>query len=328
MSTRATRVPAVADGTAASVRAPVLGLDIGGTKLAAGVVDAAGAVHSFVVVPTERDEGVDSVLGRLWALGRRAVAESGLGWDEVGAVGIGCGGPLDAAAGLLIAPPHLPAFTNVPISALAAEQYERPVTLENDATAAAAGEHRWGAGRGTDNMVYLTVSTGVGGGVVLDGRLFRGSTGNGGELGHVTVDWRGRPCRGCGRLGCLEAYVSGTSIAERAREAGLDVATAEDVARLAADGEPTAGRVWDETTEALACGITSIVNLFEPELVVVGGGVTRSGEQLLEPVRERVAAGTMKPAGDHVRIAVSGLGDQVGVYGAAAIVYDCAIADE
>jgi glucokinase len=325
---RGVRTPAVDDGTAASVRAPVLGLDIGGTKLAAGVVDAAGALHSFAVEPTERDEGVDAVLARLWALGRRAVAESGLGWDEVGAVGIGCGGPLDAAAGVLIAPPHLPGFTNVPISALAAEQYERPVTLENDATAAAAGEHRWGAGRGTDNMVYLTVSTGVGGGVVLDGRLFRGSTGNGGELGHVTIDWHGRPCRGCGRLGCLEAYVSGTSIAERAREAGLDVARAEEVARLARDGDPTAVRVWDDTTEALACGITSIVNLFEPELVVVGGGVTRSGEQLLGPVRELVAAGTMKPAGDHARIAVSGLGDQVGVYGAAAIVYDRAIADE
>jgi glucokinase len=323
------RTPVVDDGAVvAAGDGHVLGLDIGGTKLAAGVVDRQGRLSSFVVEPTRREEGPDVVLERLWKLGSEAVERSGAGWESVESVGIGCGGPLDAAAGLLIAPPHLPGFTNVPISALAAEQYERPVTLENDATAAAAGEHRWGAGRGTDNMVYLTVSTGVGGGVVLDGRLFRGSTGNGGELGHVTVDWRGRPCRGCGRLGCLEAYVSGTSIAERAREAGLDVATAEDVARLAADGEPTAGRVWDETTEALACGITSIVNLFEPELVVVGGGVTRSGEQLLEPVRERVAAGTMKPAGDHVRIAVSGLGDQVGVYGAAAIVYDCAIADE
>src|SRR5579884_1048244 len=120
-------------------------------------------------------------------------------------------------------------------------------------------------------MVYLTISTGVDGGVVIDGSLYRGASGNGGELGHVTVDWHGRPCRGCGRLGCLEAYVSGTSIAERAREAGLEVETAEEVARRARGGDAVAARVWDETTEALACGITSLVNLFEPELVVLGG---------------------------------------------------------
>jgi glucokinase len=134
----------------------------------------------------------------------------------------------------------------------------------------------------------------------------------------VTVDWHGRRCRGCGRLGCLEAYVSGTSIAERAVEAGLAVDGAEEVAAAAREGEPTAVAVWDETVEALACGLTSIVNLFEPELVVLGGGVTRSGDQLLAPVRERVRAEAMHDA----EIVVSPLGDQVGVVGAAAIVYD------
>src|SRR5439155_19034001 len=143
------------------------------------------------------------------------------------------------------------------------QEYERPAALENDATAAAAGEHRWGAGAGTRNMIYLTISTGVGGGVVIDGRLYRGAGGNGGELGHVTVDWHGRRCRGCGRLGCLEAYVSGTSIAERAREAGLDVTSAEEVARAAREGDAGARAGWDETVEALACGLTSSVNRFE-----------------------------------------------------------------
>src|SRR5207302_1656673 len=147
-------------------------------------------------------------------------------------------------------------------------------------TAAAAGEHRWGAGAGTQNMVYLTISTGVGGGVIVDGRLYRGAGGNGGELGHVTVDWHGRPCRGCGRRGCLEAYVSGTSIAERAQEAGLSVATAEEVAAAARSGDPLAAAVWDETVEALACGLTSIVNLFEPELVVLGGGSAADAQHL------------------------------------------------
>jgi glucokinase len=317
------RTPVVDDGAVvAASDGHVLGLDIGGTKLAAGLVDRQGGLSSFVVEPTRREDGPDAVLERLWRLGSEAVERAGGGWESVDSVGIGCGGPLDAARGVLIAPPHLPGWRDIPVTDLAARRYERPVVLENDATAAAAGEHRFGAGRGVANMVYLTISTGVGGGVVIDGRLWRGSTGNGGELGHVTVDWRGRRCHGCGRLGCLEAYVSGTSIAERAREAGLEVAGAEDVSRLALEGDPVAVRVWDDTVEALACGITSIVNLFEPQLVVLGGGVTRSGEQLLAPVRERVAASAMKPAGDTVRVVGAALGDTVGVVGAAAVVYD------
>jgi glucokinase len=300
----------------------VLALDVGGTKLAAGVVGSDGVTHSFVVRPSRTELGVDAVLDDLFALGREAVEQSGVPWTAVEAVGIGCGGPLDAERGVLIAPPHLPGWRDVPINELALRAFERPVTLENDATAAAAGEHRWGAGAGVRHMVYLTISTGVGGGVVIDGSLYRGASGNGGELGHVTVDWRGRRCRGCGRLGCLEAYVSGTSIAERAREAGLPHATSEEVAAAARDGEPAARALWEETVEALACGLISIVNLFEPELVVLGGGVTRSGAFLLDPVRAAVREGAMRPAGEAVDVVVSPLGDRVGVLGAAAIVYD------
>jgi glucokinase len=302
--------------------AAALGLDIGGTKLAAGVVDRAGRVHSFAVVPTDAERGPQDGVERLVALGRLVVAKSGLDWADIGAVGIGCGGPLDSARGVLLSPLHLPAWTGVPITDLVEQAYERPATLENDATAGAAGEYRCGAGIGTRNMVYLTISTGVGGGVVLDGRLFRGTTGNGGELGHVTVDWHGRPCRGCGRRGCLEAYVSGTSIAERGREAGLEVETASEVVAAAAAGDPVARAVWDETIEALACGVTSIVNLFEPERVVIGGGVSRAGEQLLAPVRDRVVAGALDPAGRAVEVVRSALGETVGVVGAAAVAYE------
>jgi glucokinase len=322
MSTPAGSLPAVGAGSDAARLPPVLALDIGGTKLAAGVVDGSGRVHSFVVVPSHVERGPEQALERLFELGRQAVAESGLAWAEIQAVGIGCGGPLDATRGILVAPPHLPGWRDIPVVALAEQQYDRPAVLENDATAGAAGEHRYGAGTHTRNMVYLTVSTGVGGGVVVDGRLYRGAMGNGGELGHVTVDWHGRPCRGCGRLGCLEAYVSGTSIAERAREAGMAGAAAADVAAAARAGDPVATAVWDETVEALACGLTSIVNLFEPELVVLGGGVTLSGEQLLAPVREWVRTNSMKPAGHAADIVQSALGEHVGVVGAAAIVYD------
>jgi glucokinase len=256
---------------------------------------------------------------RLFALGRQAVEDSGA---DVAAVGIGCGGPLDSAAGVLIAPLHLPGWTNVPIVELASADFGLPAVLDNDATAAAAGEHRFGAGRGTSHMVYLTVSTGIGGGVILDGRVFRGRTGNGGELGHVTVDWRGRLCKGCGRRGCLEAYASGTSIAERAAEAGLAVETASDVAAAARAADPVATRVWAETCDALACGVVSLANVFEPERVVIGGGVSREGEQLLGPVRERVLAEVIGPVARSLEIVAAELGDTVGVVGAAAVAYE------
>jgi glucokinase len=314
----------------ANGRRLVLALDIGGTKLAAGIVDRTGATRSFLVTPSRTELGPEAVLADLFALGRDAVVDAGAAWGEVAAVGIGCGGPLDAERGILVAPAHLKGWRDVPVAALAQDAFDLPALLENDATAAAAAEHRYGAGTGTRNMVYLTISTGVGGGAVIDGRLYRGTTGNGGELGHVTVDWGGRRCRACGRRGCLEAYVSGTSIAERALEqmdrgsslARLARLTAADVAAAARAGDRYASAVWDETVDALACGLTSIVNLFEPEVVVLGGGVTRSGEQLLGPVRDRVRREAMAPAGGAAEVVTAALGDRVGVVGAAAIAFD------
>ncbi len=301
----------------------VLGLDIGGTKLAAGVVDPAGRALSFVVVPSRPEEGPRAGMDRLFALGARAVAQSTVDWSRIGAIGIGCGGPLDPGAGMLLDPPHLPGWRDVPVTSWAEAEFGRPAMLDNDGTAGAAGEHRFGAGVGSRHLAYLTLSTGVGGGLVMDGRLYRGAAGNGGELGHVTVDRSGRPCRGCGRRGCLEAYASGTAIAERYREAGGDPsATAADVQVAAAAGEPRATAVWQSTVDALVCGLTSIVNLLEPEVLVLGGGVTRAGDHLLGPVRAGVHAAAMGPASRAVRIVRAALGDRVGVVGAAAIAYE------
>lgn len=304
----------------------VLALDIGGTKLAAGLVDQGGRAGSFLVAPTPAG-GPTPVLDALFALGRKAVVDAGADLSDVVAVGIGCGGPLDAERGVLIAPPHLPGWRDVPVTRLAGEAFGVPASLDNDGTAAAEAEFRFGAGVGTRQMVYLTLSTGVGGGAVLDGRVYRGATGNGAELGHVVVDWRGRSCRGCGGRGCLEAYVSGTSIAERAVEAldpastlaTVDSVTAADVAAHAAAGDSYAGLVWRHTTDALGSGLTSIVNMLEPELIVLGGGVTRAGEALVAPAREAVRARAMTPGGRSVRVERAALGDRVGVVGAAAV---------
>jgi glucokinase len=306
---------------------PVLALDIGGTKLAVAVVDGAGTTHGWQLAPTRREDGPEAVLKRLFELGHAAVEAAGIG--PVAAVGISCGGPLDAAAGVLESPPHLPGWIDVPVGQLASEEFGVPAYLENDATAGARGEHLFGAGTAVQTMVYLTVSTGIGGGAVIDGRLHHGSAGNGGEFGHVLVERGGRPCHSCGRLGCVEAYASGTSIAERAQEAlaggapsslaRLDRVTAADVSHAAAEGDELARRVWDETTELLGSAITDLVNVFEPELVVLGGGVTRSGSMLLEPVRTQVRREAMGPAARTARVELARLGDAVCVVGAGAV---------
>ncbi|GAA4424584.1 ROK family protein [Georgenia halophila] len=311
---------------------PVLALDIGGTKLAAAVVTADGRTHSLRIVPTRREQGPDTVITRLLEVGRRVLDDVG---TAVAAVGVACGGPLDATSGVLLRPPHLPGWVDVPIGNRVSEAFGVPSSLENDATAAALAEHRFGTGRGTSTMVYLTVSTGVGGGVVVHGRLHRGAALNGGELGHLMVRRGGRRCT-CGRTGCVEAYAAGSSIAERAAEAlasgadgheasllrASDTPTAEDIARAARAGDPLARSLWADAVDALGSAVTDLVNVFEPELVVLGGGVVRSGEQLLAPVRRIVADEAMGPAGRAVRIRAAALGEEVCVVGAAAVAQD------
>lgn len=315
-----------------SAQRPVLALDIGGTKLAVAVVTEDGAVHGLQVEPTRRDEGPGVILPRLFALGanaRRAALEEGL--PDIGAVGISCGGPLDAPAGVLVNPLHLPGWIDIPIVADAERYYGVPATLENDATAAALGEYRYGSGVGTSTMLYITISTGVGGGAVLNGTLHRGAAGNGGEYGHIQVAPGGRRCL-CGRDGCLEAYASGTNIALRATEAlaagrasvlgDLREVRAEDVARAAGEGDALARELWDETCLLLARAVTDLVNILEPDRVVLGGGVTRSGDALLVPVREAVLRDAMPPAARAVTVSLAGLGDLVCVVGAGALALD------
>lgn len=309
----------------------VLGLDVGGTKLAAGVVRADGRVLSVRVAPSRRDEGPDGMIPRHLELGRDAVAAAGVSWSDVRAVGIACGGPLDPVAGIIQSPLSLPGWDDIPLVDIVSTALDRPAAVENDATAGALAEWWYGAGRsrGVRNLVYLTISTGIGGGLVLDGNLYRGAAGNAGELGHLTVDYLGRQCA-CGRRGCLEAYASGTNIAARAREAlatgeasvlGSRAATltAKDVAEAAAAGDPLASRIWDETTAILASAVANILDIFNPELVVLGGGVTRAGDQLLGPVRAGGIAQAMPPAARTGDVVLAGLGEHLGVVSAAAV---------
>jgi glucokinase len=308
----------------------VLALDIGGTKLAVAVVTEDGRTHGWLVEPTRREEGPEVIIGRLFDMGHTAVSLAGLG--PVSAVGISCGGPLDAATGVLTSPLHLPGWANVPIVELAQAEYGVPSVLENDASAGALGEHRYGAARGASTALYLTVSTGIGGGAIINNALHRGAAGNGGEFGHIMVRPGGRLCL-CGRYGCLEAYASGSSIAHRARAAlaasaggsslgALAVVRAEDVAAAAKNGDALAAALWDDTVDLLSIAVTDLVNTFEPNVVILGGGVSRSGSLLIDPLRAAVFRDAMPPAARAVRIELAALGDAVCVIGAAALAFD------
>lgn len=313
--------------------ATVLGLDIGGTKLAAGVVTGRGRILARAVVPSHADEGPSSMIERLLELGRAVVAESGVSWSSLSGIGIACGGPLDPWTGTILSPPNLPGWDRIPLTDMVSRGLGPPAVVENDATAGALAEWWFGAGRSRsiDDLVYLTISTGIGGGLVLDGRLYRGVTGNAGELGHLTVMYQGRQC-GCGRRGCLEAYASGTNIGARAREAlalgepsslgALATVTARDVAEAAAAGDRLASRIWDETLEMLGSALANIVDVFDPALIVLGGGVTRAGDQLLQPVREIALRLAYGPAASSTEIVLAGLGEQHDVVSAAVVALD------
>ena len=197
---------------------PFLGMDIGGTKLAVAVATADGQVRAHLRDASRAEEGPDAMIERIVGMGQAAIVEAGLEIADIKAIGIGCGGPLDPVRGVVHHALNNPGWIDIPLVDRVEKALGRPAYLENDANAAALGEHRFGAGRGIRNLAYLTISTGVGGGVIVDGRLIHGETGNAGELGHISVRIDGRPCL-CGSRGCIEAYCSGTSIADRTREA-------------------------------------------------------------------------------------------------------------
>jgi glucokinase len=304
--------------------APILGIDIGGTKLAAGLALPDGTLLAEDRQPSNASGGPGAMIERVIEMSRALMAAS-RDVGEVAAIGIGCGGPLDPWRGVVLNALNNPGWVDIPLVQRIEDALGRPAYLDNDANAAALGEHRFGAGRGVRHMVYLTISTGVGGGVILDDRLYHGANGNAAELGHISVAVRGgRSCH-CGSIGCLEAYASGTNIAARYREAlGAEApdVTASDVADAVRAGEPVARAVWDETMELLGGGIVSIVHAFNPQLVVLGGGVTRSGDLLFEPVRRVVRERAMPWLAEAARVVPAELGQLTGVLGAVAVALD------
>lgn len=306
----------------------VLAIDIGGTKLAAGIVDGSGSILARGEVPTLAAEGPERVLDRIVRLANDVLGAPGGSADAIQRIGIGCAGPVDRQAGLILNPPNLPGWVRVPLVERIEKALGRPAVLENDANAAALGEFRYGAGKGASSLVYLTVSTGIGGGIILDGKIWHGVKDGAGEVGHMTLLPDGPLC-GCGNRGCLEALASGPAIARRAREAlaterpsrlrEVGDFTAADVVRLAQEGDALAAEVWDETVRYLGLGVAAIVTILAPGRVVIGGGVAKAGDFLFAPLRREVRRRVRLVAVESVPILPAALGPDVGILGAAAV---------
>lgn len=266
----------------------MLAVDIGATKLAAGLVGADGAVYAHDRMPTPA--GCGAALDALLAMGRALVDKAGHEGIAIGATGIACGGPLDLENGLVLSPPNLPDWDQVPICAIMADAFGHTAFLQNDAAAGVIATYLWDNPGHCVDIVYITVSSGVGCGVISNGALYVGSHGNGSELGHIPLIWDGRPCR-CGQTGCIEAYVSGTSIGERFTEhcrafdpRSSDVFSAEQVARMAAAGDARAVAFWAESMRMLRRATQASIDLFDPAFVTLGGGVTEAGDELMQHV--------------------------------------------
>ena len=297
----------------------VVGVDIGGTKVAAGRVTAQGTVRgSLRTVPTPTEDA-DAVVSGVVAVVRDVLADGKAAGESPVAVGIGCAGTIDWARGVVVVSPHVP-LTETPLASLVAGQIGLPVILDNDANVAALAEARVGAGRGSRHLVMFTLGTGVGGGLILDGRLYRGSTGAAAELGHTVVAAGGEMCR-CGGRGCLEEYASGRAL-ERYYGKGL---TGVEVGRLAARGDPGALAAVAQVSGWLGVGLTNAANTFNPEVIVVGGGLSELGELLLAPAREVMATSALCPNRDIARVVGAALGNDAGVLGAALLAWEDAV---
>ncbi len=346
----------------------VVGVDLGGTHIRSAVLKGSN-LHSRISVPTGNDPIPERLLPRIYGIIQQALDEAHIALDQIEGIGVATPGPLDNRTGVIYSPPNLPGWENVPLRDLIHQQFHVPILVENDAHTAGLGEYMFGAGRGSKYMVYLTVSTGIGGGVLIDGKILEGANGTAGEIGHTTIDWKGGRCN-CGNVGCLEYLASGTAIARYANDAiasgqGTDLlafastmlehnATVPDqqalptpdlntqpldefddlgevmeplrvnaytVARAAEAGIPLARDIITHVAEALGVGLVNIIHIYNPDTIILGGGVMQMGRMLMEPALRIVQERTMKAPRESVRITLAQLTRNAGLVGAGALIY-------
>ncbi len=310
----------------------IVGVDLGGTRIRAILWTSDGGIRGRSECLTQAEEGVDAVVARIRHTIDEAVGD--FDWGHIAGVGIGAPGPLDPFRGVVLEAPNLPGWTKVPLRDLIRDAYGKPTHLGNDADLAALGEHAFGAGQGVDDMVYMTISTGIGGGIISDGRLLLGSQGFAGEIGHHTIMVDGPLCA-CGNRGCLEAMASGTAIARMGRDAVSrgrgeallrlaqgrpEAITARVVADAATAGDEVAIGIIRLAARYIGIGMANLVSILNPALFVLGGGVTRIGDLLFDTIRQTLAQTALSSMRD-VRVVPAALGEDVVLMGAIALVH-------
>ncbi len=313
----------------------IAGIDIGGTKVAAGLVDANGKLCHRLSLPTQAEQGFETSLKQVFAAIEQILSRCPSG-DRVLGIGLGAPGPVHIATGRVSNPPNLPGWRDVPLKKMVEERFFLPARLDNDASAAGLAEVLWGAGKGFRHVFYVTVSTGIGTGIILDRKIYHGKHGYAGEGGHVTVAYDSPLVCQCGNRGCIEVLASGPAMARRLREkisggtgwtpilreeAGDDPEriTAELIGRAAARNDPLALEVVRETGELLGIWLGSMISLFDPDAIIIGGGVAQIGEPLFSMIRSVIPGRTINRAAASCPVLPARLVTDVGIYGAASL---------
>lgn len=313
----------------------VVSVDLGGTHLRTAVCTASGEILSHTKTDTQAEQGSERVVQRMADLVQKTIAEYPS--ERILGVAIGAPGPLNPHTGVIIDTPNLPGFENFPLRERMSKMIGLPVLVENDANAAAVGEHHFGAGKAFAHMVYLTISTGIGGGIIIDNKLLWGAKGLAGEVGHMSLEPYGPRCS-CGNIGCLEVLAAGPAIARNAREAirdgrdttilervpGHDIEqiTAQEVTEAAQAGDALARELLAQAGFYIGIGIVNLLHILNPGRVVIGGGVSFAGDLLFEPIRATVAERAPAAYREGVDIVPAGLGDNAGLLGAAALAFE------
>jgi len=307
----------------------VIGVDLGGTNIRVAVITASGELRERSHAPTHAEEGPDAVIRRIGEQVEKVAEQAGL--DKDVPVGIASPGPLNPRTGVVLYTPNLPGWRDVPFVETLHRQISRPVTLQNDGNCGALGERRFGSAQGVDNLIYLALGTGIGGGIISEGVLIDGQHGLGAEVGHVTVAMDGPRCT-CGSVGCVESFASGWAI-QREAEAVATTADGDAMRKLAGDGnihagivaqaaregDPAAKLILDRAGRALGAVMGSFVNLFDPEMIVFGGGVASLGDLLIEPAKRTMQMHSFFDMREGMKITYSTLGADTGLYGAGAL---------
>ena len=320
----------------------VLAIDVGGTQIRAAIVSRQGRIIAKKFYPTLAAEGPESVIGRILLAIDRLLKGKGGDSSSPDSISLAAAGAIDYEKGIITLSPNLPGWHSVPLRDVVEKRYGLETFLINDASAAALGEHRFGAGKGVNNLIYLTVSTGIGGGIIINGELYSGVSGGAGELGHMTIEVNGPVCS-CGNTGCLEMFASGRAMAgeaiKRINDGGrsaltemvggkIDNITAEKVSVAAQAGDSLALEVVSQAGMYLGVGLANLVNIFNPEMIIVGGSVAKVGKLFLDPAREVVRERALSLLVQAVRIVNAQNIDEAGLLGAAAFAFQHRLGQE